>query len=166
MTEGACTNHPDRPAVERLGSRRYCAACRDSRLQVTRLLVMRAQPSECFASYAGAERWLPLTRGAPAHWLAHQLGAGARPGRPACAAGYALERAELLAGRKAVQGEAPRAGDLWVDLDAEGCGLVVSCQRHETRGFSIAVRYLEPLSARESLVDFYLQLAARGRFFR
>jgi hypothetical protein len=166
VTGADCANHPDRPAVERLGFQSYCAACRDALAAVTRSPALRALPRECFASYGGAERWLPLARGAPAHWLAHELGVRAQLGRAGCAAGHSLDRADLLAGRREVRGEPPRRGDLWVDLDAEGCGLVVAVQHAETRGFAISIRHLEPVSARDRVADFYAQLTARGRFFR
>jgi len=161
-----CAHHPEKAGVERLGARVYCASCRDARALATRGLELRAQPSTCFATYAGSGRWLALLHGAPAHWLAHQLGTRAAAARPGCAAGFAVERGDVLAGRHVLHGEPPRAGDLWVDNDAEGCGIVVRAQRHETRGFSISIRHLQPLPARESSDDFYLQLGGRGRFFR
>jgi hypothetical protein len=166
VTASHCAIHRERPAVETLGARSYCAECRDARLGATQRLELRAIPSDCFASHLGAGRWLAFQRGAPAHWLAHQLGVRARPERPACAAGFAVERADLLAGRSRVSGEPPRAGDLWVDLDAEGCGLVCRSQRDETRGFAISIRHLCATPARELHSDFYLDLAARGTFFR
>jgi hypothetical protein len=109
---------------------------------------------------------MPLTSGAAAHWLAHRLGVLARPGRPGCAAGFALDRADVIGARREVRNEPPRSSDLWVDLDAEGCGVVVRAQRDETRGFSISIRRLQAAPARETTDDFYLQLAGRGRFFR
>jgi len=166
VTDASCANHSDRQAVARLGFQNFCAACRAALAEITQRGPPRSLPRECFASYAGSERWLPLARGAPAHWLAHELGARARPGRPACAAGHVLEREDLLAGRKEVRGEPPRHGDLWVDLDAEGCGVVVGVRQGETRGFAISIRHLEPTSARDRVADFYAQLTARGRFFR
>lgn len=152
--------------METLGARSYCAGCREARGLATRGLEIRANPAACFASYAGADRWLALAGGESPHWLAHQLQVRAPPGRPACAAGFAVARADLLAGRRELRGEPPRAEDLWVDLDAQGCGIVARVQPHETRGFSISIRHLQALPARESHVDFYLQLGARGRFFR
>lgn len=166
MTAPSCAHHPERPAVEALGARAYCAGCRDARALATRGLELHARPSECFATYAGADRWHALARGGPAHWLAHELGVRAALARPACAAGFAIERADVLAGKSELRGEPPRRADLWVDLDAEGCGVVVRVERHETRGFSISIRHLRPLSARESIDDFYLQLGGRGAFFR
>jgi len=159
-------NHAEREAVESLGLRAYCAECRTSRAEATCGSELRARPSECFATYAGAGRWLSPARGASAHWLAHELGQAAQPGRPACAAGFALERAELLLGRRELVRELPRPTDLWVDLDAEGCGVVVRVQRDETRGFAIAIRHLRPLPALELHSDFHGQLGARGSFFR
>ena len=114
----------------------------------------------------GDDRWLALESGAAAHWLAHELRAIASPGRPACAAGFAIERADLLATRRELGREPPRAGDLWADLDAEGCGIVVNSRRDESAGIAITVRHLHPLPAREESADFYLQLGGRGRFFR
>ena len=70
-----------------------------------------------------------------------------------------------MGSRRPVTG-APRAGDLWVDLDAEGCGVVASVRPDPDRGFAIAIRHLHPLSARTATGDFYLQFAARGGFFR
>jgi hypothetical protein len=166
VTEPRCAHHPDRPAAETLGARAYCASCRDARGLATRGLELRARPADCFASYAGGDRWLAFPRGESAHWLAHELGVRAPPGRRGCAAGFAIERADVLAGRRELRGEPPRAADLWVDLDAEGCGIVMRVEPHETRGFSISVRYLQALAAREMHADFYLQLGARGRFFR
>jgi len=161
-----CAHHPEREGAETLGARAYCASCRDARALATRGLELRAQPSACFATYAGDELWLALPRGAPAHWLAHELDVRAPVARPACAAGYAIERSDVLGGRREVRGEPPRRSDLWVDIDAEGCGVVVRAQPDETRGFSISIRHLRPSPARESSDDFYLQLGGRGRFFR
>ena len=130
-----------------------------------RALAVSALPSDCFAAPAGDADWRPLARGAAAHWLAHELGQWAPLGRPACAAGFAIERGDLLHGRRPAVGP-PRAGDLWLDLDAEGCGVVASVRAHEARGIAIAIRHLHPLPARPELRDFYLDLAGRGRFFR
>ena len=162
----SCAHHAERPAAEVLGARAYCAACREARLGATRALGSRAQPSECFARWLGDERWLALESGAAAHWLAHELGLRPPAGRPSCAAGFAIDRADVLAGRRELVGEAPRAGDLWVDLDAEGCGIVQSAQREGERGIAIAIRHLRAFPARPERADFYLQLGGRGRFFR
>ena len=130
-----------------------------------RALELSALPSECFALPAGTDDWRPLARGAAAHWLAHELARLAPLGRPACAAGFAVERADLLLGRRPVEGP-PRAGDLWLDLDPEGCGVVASVRPDAARGLSIAIRRLHRLPARSELRDFYLDFAGRGRFFR
>ena len=129
-----------------------------------RAAALHALPSECFATPAG-EGWRPLTTGAAAHWLAHELGVRAPHGRPACAAGFALERDDLIGSRQPVRGP-PRAGDLWLDLDPERCGVVASVRPDPDRGFAIAIRHLHPLPARPATGDFYLQFAARGQFFR
>ena len=126
---------------------------------------MRALPSECFASPVGGDAWRALASGAPAHWLAHELGVRAPIGRPACAAGFAIERRDLV-GRRRPIASAPRRGDLWVDLDDEGCGVVAGVSADSSRGLSIAIRHLHPLPARAALGDFYLQMNGRGSFFR
>jgi len=161
----ACARHPDRSAAEALGARAYCAACRDARELAVRAIAVSALPSACFAAPVGEADWRPLASGAAAHWLGHELGAPAPPGRPACAAGLAVERGDLLLGRRPATGS-PRAGDLWIDLDAEGCGLVASVRPHDARGIAIAIRHLHRLPARVETRDFYLDFAGRGRFFR
>lgn len=90
----------------------------------------------------------------------------AGPGRPACAAGFAVDRADVIGSRRELRGEPPCKADLWVDLDPDGCGMVVRAARDESRGFAISIRHLQGPPARESTDDFYLQLAGRGRFFR
>ncbi|HTO69756.1 MAG TPA: hypothetical protein VMR31_07835 [Myxococcota bacterium] len=72
----------------------------------------------------------------------------------------------MVAARKEVKGAPPRAGDLWLDLDPEGCGIVVISRPDEARGFAILIRHLQALPAREVHSDFYLELGGRGRFFR
>ncbi|HXX48903.1 MAG TPA: hypothetical protein VEN47_11770 [Myxococcota bacterium] len=161
-----CAHHPERAAVEELGSRAYCAACRDALARATRALETRARPGECFARWLGQERWHALDSGAAAHWLAHELRIRPAAGRPTCAAGFAIERTDVLVGRRELGGDAPRAGDLWLDLDAEGCGIVETARREGERGIAIAIRRLRLLPARPETADFYLQLGGKGRFFR
>jgi len=135
-------------------------------VQATRTLGTRAVPSECFARWLGEERWHALDAGAAAHWLAHELRIHPAAGRPSCAAGFAIDRADVLAGRRELGGEPPRAGDLWADLDAEGCGVVQTARREGERGIAIAIRRLRLLPARPESADFYLELGGKGRFFR
>jgi hypothetical protein len=62
--------------------------------------------------------------------------------------------------------ELPRARDLWVDLDDEGCGLVTSSRRGAGDEVEISIRGLIGPAGALGTCDFYRDLGGRGRFFR
>lgn len=132
---------------------------------------MRAVPPavlhrECCATALGAPAWRTLAGSGAAHWLAHELKLRPLPPHARCAAGFAVRPAALLVGRRELVRELPRAGDLWLDLDDDGCGLVVVARRGEGEEVEISIR--GPVDATRGVAarDFYRDLSGRGRFFR
>lgn len=131
----------------------------------TRGAGLRAEPSECFARFAGGDRWIALEHGGAIHWLAHKLGLRAPAGGPCCAAGLALQADALLGAHRPFSGP-PRPGDLWLDLDGASCGLIESVAADPQRGLAISIRRLRSTPARVCVEDFHFQLHGRGRFLR
>jgi hypothetical protein len=165
MAGASCVLHPARPAARTLGTRSYCADCLRGLEAAGRTVSPLVQPRECFATVRGTAFAAPS--GSPcAHWLAHELASLARPGRTACAAGFALEVADLLMTRRELERTLPGPRDLWVDLDNLGCGIVTEVRREDGGGIALSVRGLLAPGGRLDTVDFYRDLHGRGRFFR
>jgi hypothetical protein len=101
-----------------------------------------------------------------AHWLAHELGTRPVHVHTRCAAGFPVRRADLLFGRRELLRELPRPLDLWVDLDDEGCGLVVKSASSESGEVEISIRGRVDAPGGVTVCDFYRDLHGRGRFFR
>ena len=165
MAGPSCALHPGRPAARTLGVRSYCADCLRGLEAASRGVPPLVQPRECFAAVRGASFAAPS--GSPCgHWLAHELSSLAGPGRPGCAAGFALEVGDLLRTRRELERTLPQPRDLWVDLDNQGCGIVTEVRREEGGEIALWVRGLLAPGGRLDTVDFYRDLHGRGRFFR
>jgi hypothetical protein len=160
-----CALHPDRPAPFAEGEGRYCERCRAGIEAARRSAPPGNAALRCSALYLGGDSWRPIAAPGAAHWLGHELDVRVSPGRPACAAGRAARVLELVGTRRELVRELPIAGDLWVDLDGEGCGVVQSVRRAE-EGVEIAIR--GGLASRTLLgaLDFYRDCGGRGRFHR
>jgi hypothetical protein len=55
-------------------------------------------------------------------------------------------------------------GDLWVDLDGRGCGVVVGVDRRE--GLRVLIRHLDARRGNVSVSEFYEVFEGRGGFHR
>ena len=165
MAGSSCALHPARPAARTLGARSYCADCLRGLETACRGVPPLVQPRECFATVRGTG-FAPPPGSPCAHWLAHELSSSARPGRPGCAAGFALDLADLLLTRRELERTLPQPRDLWVDLDGQGCGIVTEVRREEGGEIALSVRGLLGPGGRLDTVDFYRDLHGRGRFFR
>lgn len=159
-----CCLHPDRPAVFSEGDRRYCDRCRAG-IEAAWRAAPPGNAFRCAALYTGGDSWRPIAAPGAAHWLGHELGIGVAPGRPACAAGRAARVQELLSGCRELVRELPIAGDLWVDLDGEGCGVVTVARRDEN-GVEISIRGGLTTRPQLGMLDFYRDCSGRGRFHR
>jgi hypothetical protein len=148
-----------------LGHHGYCARCSESLRRSSLGLQLAALPSGCFARYAGSERWIAIRGGEAAHWLAHELGVRGATRDTSCAAGFALARSDVIAKRQGLHA-LPVPGDLWVDLDSEGCGRVTRVQSDPVTGPRIWIRHLRSAPARVCEDDFYAHFSGRGGFFR
>lgn len=157
--------HRDRPGVFSEGERRYCERCRAGIEAALRAAPPGNASLRCSAFYAGGDSWRPIAAPGAAHWLGHELGIRVPPGRPACAAGRAARVPELLSGYRELVRELPSAGDVWVDLDGEGCGLVKSARRDEN-GVEISIQGGLVHRPQLGLLDFYRDCSGRGRFHR
>jgi len=160
-----CSLHADRPGVWSEGARRYCERCRAGIEAALRAATPGAAALRCAAIFTGGDSWRPVPVPGAAHWLGHELRISIAPGRPGCAAGFAARLSEVLAGYRELGRELPQAGDLWVDLDGEGCGIVVSSRR-EGAGADISVRGALVAKPALSVLDFYRDCGGRGHFHR
>ena len=161
-----CGLHRDRPAESAIGGFGYCASCRQEIAAAVRALPVGVVPRECFAVAASGGVWrTPAGSGAP-HWLAHELLTRPTHASNRCAAGFAVRRADVLFGRRELVRELPRPRDLWVDLDAEGCGLVLKSVGAESGEIEISIRALIGSAGGVTVCDFYRDLHGRGHFFR
>jgi hypothetical protein len=160
-----CCLHADRPGVASEGDRRYCERCRGGIEAARRAGTPGVASLGCAALYTGGDSWRPIQAPGAAHWLGHELRISVPPGRPACAAGRAARVSELLSGYRELVRELPGAGDLWVDLDGEGCGVVVLARR-AAEGVEIAIRGGLVARPQLGMLDFYRDCSGRGRFHR
>ncbi len=161
----ACANHPGRSCVEQFGKLALCEECRRGRLEATRGPHAAAAHAACAVWRAADGRWTPLRERAPAHWLAHELRIKAPAGAASCAFGHPLEVEDLLLQRRRVVAPTPLAtGDLWVDLDGRGCGVVVGVDRRD--GLRVLIRHLDARRGNVSVSEFYEVFEGRGGFHR
>lgn len=159
-----CAYHPGRASVERFGELHLCEECRLGRTQAARSFGAAFPHAECCVERGPNGTWKPLGERASVHWLAHELRAKGRPGA-ACASGYAIDLDDLLRTRRPIEPPTPlSAGDVWVDLDASRCGLIVGVDRRE--GIRVLIRHLDPDQGCASVVDFYEAFDGRGEFHR
>jgi hypothetical protein len=161
-----CTLHRDRRAAGAIAASPYCSGCLQEIAVALRGVLPRVVPRECAAVAHGSAGWRPLTGSGAAHWLAHELGLRPLPPHARCAAGFGVRRADLLVGRRELVRELPRAGDLWLDLDEEGCGVVVHARGGEGEPVEISIRAPLDAALGAGARDFYRDLSGRGRFFR
>lgn len=162
-----CLLHRDRRAEGAIGACAYCASCLQAIATALSGVRPGTMPRECAATALGeSAAWRALAGSGAAHWLAHELKLRPLPPLPRCAAGFAVRRSDLLVGRRELVRELPRPGDLWFDLDEEGCGVVATSERREDAQIAISIRAPLVGSLHPSVHDFYGDLAGRGRFFR
>jgi hypothetical protein len=161
-----CLLHRDRRAEGAIGSCAYCAACLQEIANALRGVLPGIVPRECAATALGGAGWRALVGSGAAHWLAHELKVRPLPPLARCAAGFAVRRADLLVGRRELVRELPQSGDLWLDLDDDGCGVVVTSRRAEGAAVEVSIRAPLTGSLYASVHDFYRDLSGRGRFFR
>ncbi len=164
-TSSPCAYHPGRAPVERFGELPLCDECRVGRTQAARSFAPAFPYAECCVARAPNGAWSPLVDRAPAHWLAHELRAKARPGGAACAFGHPIDLDDLLRTRRPIEPPTPLcAGDLWIDLDGNRCGLVTGVDRRD--GLRVQIRHLDPEQGCARVVDFYEAFDGRGEFHR
>ncbi|MEX2208194.1 MAG: hypothetical protein WEF50_18370 [Myxococcota bacterium] len=166
VSSSVCRLHRDRRAAGAIGSCAYCAACLQEIAAALRGVLPGVVPRECAATALGSAGWRGLAGSGAAHWLAHERKLRPLPPLARCAAGFAVRRADLLVGRRELVRELPRPGDLWLDLDEEGCGVVVSSRRGEDTEVELSIRAPIGGSLLAAVHDFYRDLSGRGRFFR
>lgn len=165
-SSSVCLLHRDRRAERALGSCAYCVDCLQQIAVALRGVLPGVLPRECAAIALGPAGWRALAGSGAAHWLAHELKLRPLPPLARCAAGFAVRRSDLLTGRRELVRELPRPGDLWLDLDDEGCGLVVAARRGEGAEVELSIRAPVDGLLGVAVRDFYRDLSGRGRFFR
>ncbi len=163
---GTCLIHRERRAGGAHGACAYCASCLAEIAAAVRSVPPSVLPRECAATALERAGWRALHGTGAAHWLAHELGLRPLPPVARCAAGFAVRRSDLLLGRRELERELPRPGDLWLDLDEEGCGRVLSARRGEGDEVEISIQARIQGGLAAAARDFYRDLSGRGRFFR
>ena len=101
----------------------WCQKCYSTKAEAVSHVKAHVEPKACFVWKDGpsGHQWRPIPGWGCAHWVAHQLGIkrGVK-----CHAGYSINIADVISGRKKVDMKCCEVGDVWTTEDKGHCGVV------------------------------------------
>lgn len=163
---GKCAIHPGRKKAETINGKDYCETCVKDIRGAQKDVDRHVDPKDCFIWYAnGRDGFASMPGTGCAHWVAHQK--GMKTGGTKCAAGYPVRVKDVIKGKKTVETDKVKKGDLWANKKKSHCGIVAAVK--EGKDGAEPTITIEHCSSKQGGVkknDFAKYFKSGGSFYR